>query len=68
MENKSHAQVAGFSKFVSTKEGPINKCFEIMSLNERAHTSQLFRAAYFLVKTNQSFRVFPSLLELEELE
>ena len=28
MVNKSHAQVAGFSKFVSTKEGPINKCWK----------------------------------------
>ena len=39
-----------------------------MSTNEKDHMGKVFPAAYYLVKSNQAFKKFPLLIELEELE
>ena len=39
-----------------------------MSTNEKDHMEKIFRAAYYLIKSNQAFRNFSLLIELEELE
>ena len=39
-----------------------------MSTNEKDHMWKMFRAAYYLVKSNQAFKKFCLLIELEERE
>ena len=39
-----------------------------MSTNEKEHMGKIFRATYYLVKSNQAFKQFPLLLQPEELE
>ena len=37
-----------------------------MSTNEKDHMGKIFWAAYYLIKSNQAFKKFPLLIELEE--
>ena len=39
-----------------------------MSTNEKDHMGKMFRATYYLVKSNQAFKKFTLLIELEELK
>ena len=39
-----------------------------MSTVEKDHMVRIFQAAYYLVKSNQAFKKFPLLIELEDLE
>ena len=45
-------------------DGPIEKALNAMSTIEKDHMGKIFRAAYYLVKSNQVFKKFP----LEGLE
>ena len=46
----------------------VEKALNVMSTNEKDHMGKVFPAAYYLVKSNQAFKKFPLLIELEELE
>ena len=50
------------------KESPFQKALNVMSTNEKDHMEKIFRAAYYLVKSNQAFKKFCLLIELEERE
>ena len=47
--------------------GPIEKTLNVMPTNEK-NMGKIFWAAYYLVKSNQAFKKFPLIIELEELE
>ena len=49
-------------------DGAIQHGLKTMAHREKEHMEKLFRAAYYLVKSNRPFKKFPLLLELEELE
>ena len=54
--------------FFMMKESPFQKALNVMSTNEKDHMEKIFRAAYYLVKSNQAFKKFPLLIEAEQLD